>query len=73
MQIPSDVEQGGVQASKRLFFPLGSADAVARALVPVQPKTETIRGRLEDLWDAGWDTDWPVPIWAAASCSWPAS
>jgi hypothetical protein len=66
LQIPSDVEQGEGQASRRLFFPLGSADAVAKALVQVQPKTETIRGRFEDLWDTGFGTDWLVPIWAAA-------
>lgn len=57
----------GEKPAKRLFFPVESADAVADCLVAVAPKTETVKGRFEDLWDAGWDTDLiPLPIWACA-------
>ena len=43
--------------TKRLFFPAASADAVVDCLVSVQPKTEIVKGRLEDIWDTGWDGD----------------
>jgi hypothetical protein len=60
------VPEGGVvgeKPSKRLFFPVASADAVADCLVQIQPKTDTVRGRFEDLWDA--EVEWPtgIPGW----------
>ena len=51
--MPLDVSQTTEKVTKRLFFTLESADAVSKCLVAVQPKTETIKGRLEDLWDKG--------------------
>jgi hypothetical protein len=47
------VPQGAVgdKPSKRLFIPVESADAIADCLQAVQPKSETVRGRFEDLWD----------------------
>ena len=47
----------GEKPSRRLFFPVESADAVADCLVAMQPKTETIKGSFEDLWDA--KLEWP--------------
>ena len=58
LQVPQDQNQGGDEKiGKRLFFPLSSADAIAKCLVPVPPKTETIKGRFEDLWDEGIKTE----------------
>ncbi|MCI0681279.1 MAG: VWA domain-containing protein [Gemmataceae bacterium] len=37
----------------RLFFTLANADAVEKCLVPVPPKTEEVKGKLDDLWDQG--------------------
>ena len=55
VQVPTDLPQG-VSAGKRLFFQAESADAIAKALVTVQPKSETVKGRLEDLWDRGFES-----------------
>ncbi len=55
------VPEGGVvgeKSSKRLFFPIENADAVADCLVAVQPKSETVKGRFEDLWDS--QIEWPT-------------
>jgi hypothetical protein len=51
----------GDKASKRLYFPLSSADAITDCLVEVKPKTDTVKGRFEDLWDKpiSWPSDWP--------------
>ena len=56
VQVPADLPQGVSGSSKRLFFQVESADKVAKCLVTVQPKSETVKGRLEDLWDKGYDT-----------------
>jgi hypothetical protein len=45
------------ETKKRLFFPLSSAGAIADCLVQVPPRQETVKGRLEDLWDVGMETD----------------
>jgi hypothetical protein len=70
VDLATRVPDGGVvgeKASKRLFFGIEDADKVADCLVAVQPKTETVKGRFEDLWDAGWETTLiPLPIWACA-------
>jgi hypothetical protein len=63
-QAPTDKPGENPGGSKRLFFPLASADAVADCLRPVQPKTETIKGRLEDLWDGN-----VRPIWVGLAAS----
>jgi hypothetical protein len=47
------------KGSKRLFFTLASADAIADCLVPVPPKSDTIKGHFEDLWDQSISPDWP--------------
>lgn len=68
MQVPQGAVVGEKPA-KRLFFPVESADAVADCLVAVQPKTETVKGRFEDLWDSPveWPGDMPEYIfWIAA-------
>ena len=56
MQVPEGA-MVGEKPAKRLFFPVESADAVADCLVTVQPKTDTIKGRFEDIWDA--KLEWP--------------
>ncbi len=52
LQPPSseDVAREGKTGS-RLFFTLPSAEAVVRCLTKVEPKTESTKGKLEDLWD----------------------
>lgn len=37
----------------KLFFTLANADAVEKCLISVPPKTEEVKGRLDDLWDQG--------------------
>ena len=65
LQIPPEVNQGEERAAKRLFFPLSSADTVAKCLVTQKPREETVKGRFEDLWDTGTESDYLMPIWAA--------
>jgi hypothetical protein len=65
LQIPADVKPGEGNVGKRLFFPLSSADTVAKCLVSQKPREETIKGRFVDLWDSGTHSDYPFPIWAA--------
>lgn len=62
VQVPGDLGS----TSKRLFFPLESADAISRCLVQIAPKSETVKGRYEDLWDGGFQTGLYQPIfwWA---------
>lgn len=50
----------GEKLSKRLYFPLSNADAIADALVPIPPKTDTIKGQFEDLWDKQITAEWPL-------------
>jgi hypothetical protein len=65
LQVPQDSSQSNEKASKRLFFPLQSADAIAKCLVPLPPKTEIVKGRFEDLWDGGVKTERVVnAFWA---------
>lgn len=68
LQIPPDMEQGEERSAKRLFFPLGSADTVAKCILQVPPKTETtVKGPPEHLWARGWETGLaPIPAWLAA-------
>jgi hypothetical protein len=60
VQVPEANAGTGERASKRLFFPVSSADMVAKCLVPIPPKTETVQGRYEDLWDKGLETGMPI-------------
>ncbi|MBI2804842.1 MAG: hypothetical protein HYX68_07670 [Planctomycetes bacterium] len=63
IQVPVDQPVAeGTKSSKRLFFPLSSADAVAKCIVPVPPKTDIIKGRFQDLWDAPIPREWPWEI-----------
>jgi hypothetical protein len=51
-----DVERALQREGKggsRLFFSLGSADAISRCLTTLPPKTESVKGPLIDLWDRG--------------------
>jgi hypothetical protein len=57
LQVPQDSSQSNEKASKRLFFPLQSADAIVKCLAPLPPKTEIVKGRFEDLWDGGLKTE----------------
>jgi hypothetical protein len=60
LQVPDgQTPLGGEKASKRLFFTLETADAIADCLVAVPPKSDTIKGRFEDLWDQSISPDWP--------------
>jgi hypothetical protein len=63
---PEPGPDGKERTSKRLFFPLASADAVADCLTYVAPKTETVKGRFEDLWDDGLKPETLVYTYAAA-------
>lgn len=67
LQVPGDVAtpEGGA-ATKRLFFPLSSADEIARCLVAVPPKSDTIKGKFQDLWDEGLHTNRFVDAYWAA-------
>jgi hypothetical protein len=61
LQVPTDVASASPEkASRRLFFTLSSADEVAKLFLQVQPKTETTKGRLRDLWDEGFTTEYFV-------------
>jgi hypothetical protein len=46
---PTDEKETG----PKLFFTLANADAVEKCLITVPPKTEEVKGRLDDLWDQG--------------------
>jgi hypothetical protein len=60
LQVPDGQTQAGTEkTSKRLFFTLATADAISDCLVPVPPKSDTVKGRFEDLWDQSMSTDWP--------------
>jgi hypothetical protein len=50
LQVP---EGQSVAGQKRLFFHLQSADSILDCLTPVPPKTDTVKGRFEDVWDSG--------------------
>jgi hypothetical protein len=65
LQIPQDAAQNDERSAKRLFFNLSTADAIAKCIVQQKPREETVKGRFEDLWDTGVETDYPMPIWAA--------
>jgi hypothetical protein len=68
LQAPEGALPGaGEKATKRLFFTVANADAIPDCLVQVPPKTDTVKGRFEDLWDrpVTWPTDWPEWVfWA---------
>ncbi|MSQ93444.1 MAG: VWA domain-containing protein [Gemmataceae bacterium] len=68
VQVPGDqAPVDGGAAAKRLFFPLSSADTVAKCLVSVPPKTDIIRqGPPEDLWARGLKTNRAVTAYLAA-------
>ena len=60
LQVPDgQTSAGNEKTSKRLFFTLATADAITDCLVPVPPKSDTIKGRFEDLWDQSIFPDWP--------------
>ena len=63
---PEPGPDGKERTSKRLFFPVASADAVVKCLTYVPPKTETVKGRFEDLWDDGLKPETLVYTYAAA-------
>jgi hypothetical protein len=67
LQAPADQAPiGNEKPTKRLFFPLNSADAIADCLVQVPPKSDIIKGRFEDLWDEGYKSGRVVhAYWAA--------
>lgn len=67
LQVPDgQTLAGNEKTSKRLFFTLATADAITDCLVSVPPKSDTIKGRFEDLWDQGITSDWRIEIfWAA--------
>jgi hypothetical protein len=59
MQVPDgQTSAGNGKTSKRLFFELATADAISDCLVPVPPKSDTIKGRFEDLWDQSISPEW---------------
>jgi hypothetical protein len=62
LQLPASEQSAneGREGGPRLFFPLASADALDRFLVQVQPKREEVKGKLEDLWDDGMQTNMTV-------------
>lgn len=57
--VGEDAKEDGKE-SRRLFFLLPNADSVPKCLVRVEPKSEDVKGRLEDLWDQGLDSGWNV-------------
>ena len=60
LQMPQD-RAGVGGATKRLFFPVASADAISKCILPIAPKTDTVKGRFEYLWDKGeQDVFWVV-------------
>ncbi len=57
VNVPADLPLGlSERAGKRLFFQVNNAAAVEKCLVAVQPKSETVKGKLVDLWDRGFET-----------------
>ncbi len=66
LQAPEGALPGkGEKVTKRLYFPLASADAIADCIQPVPPKTDTIKGQFVDLWDVGVQTGWSISMfWA---------
>ena len=59
LQVPDgQTSVGNEKTSKRLFFTLATADAISDCLVPVPPKSDTIKGRFEDLWDQSISPEW---------------
>lgn len=67
LQIPAEAPQGEERTSKRLFFPILSADAVGKCIVQIPPKTETaVKGPPEHIWARGLETGiTPIPAWLA--------
>jgi hypothetical protein len=49
--------QGGKE-DKRLYFPLSQAQIIPDLLVKLDPTRESTKGRLQDLWDKGWESGW---------------
>jgi hypothetical protein len=65
LQAPGDASET-VKGTKRLFFQLSSADAIAKCIRKEDPKTDIIKGRFEDLWDRSMDTGREVYAYYAA-------
>jgi hypothetical protein len=66
LQTPEQTPGSSEKSTKRLFFPLSSADSVVDCLVQVPPKSDIVKGRFEDLWDEGAKTGKEVrAYWAA--------
>jgi hypothetical protein len=55
LQPPAGEETSGKEGV-RLFFPLANADAVEKCLTKMEPKRESTKGKLLDLWDDGVST-----------------
>lgn len=65
LQIPADIKAGESGPTKKLFFPLSSADTIAKCIVQRKPSESTVKGRFVDVWDTGTQSNSIMPIWAA--------
>lgn len=66
LQVPEgQTESISAKGGKRLFFSLATADAISDCLVQVPPKSDTVKGRFEDIWARGFNTGWKIDVfWA---------
>jgi hypothetical protein len=70
LRVPANVEkEAGENAppaatenkdDARLYFPLASAGMVPGILTQVPPTKESTKGRLQDLWDMGFESGWSI-------------
>ncbi|MCI0378879.1 MAG: VWA domain-containing protein [Gemmataceae bacterium] len=62
-----DLKDTPGKESGRLFFNLSNADKIPLCIEVLQPRRESVKGRLEDLWDKGYDSGMYVEsYWLAA-------
>jgi hypothetical protein len=59
--VGEEVKEGG-RDSMRLFFPLKNADAIPKFLTKLQPNRESTKGRLQDLWDQGFNSGYYTTV-----------
>ncbi len=54
---------GEGKSAMRLFFTLQYADAIPNCLLSLEPKRESVKGRLEDLWDQGYQSAYQMSLY----------
>src|SRR5262249_5008651 len=54
LQVPADAGAG--TGSQKLFLPLANAAVLPDCLAKLEPVRESVKGKVEDLWDQGWES-----------------